>query len=314
VAGTSEDGLPATCSPEVNISGPSASPELRALRLHLAQEFRTLAGLRHPHIVSVLDYGFDPGKQPYFTMEFLQNARTLDEAAGRHPFEVRVGLLLQILQALTYLHQRGVLHRDLKPGNILVVEGPRGPHVKLLDFGLARIARSPRSEHAEVAGTLGYIAPEVLGGAHASEQSDLFAVGVMAHEILVGAHPLGALPTQELVRTFLEPRPIFSDDERLGTALNAVLRRALCREPSERYPDAASFAQALLRATGLPLPEETFDIRESFLQAASFQSRDAEMEVLLTALRSAMSGRGQVLLVGGESGVGKSRLLDELWA
>jgi serine/threonine protein kinase len=92
---------------------PARAPEQQSLRLHLAQEFRTLAGLRHPNIVSVLDYGFDRNQQPYFTMELLEGGKTLDVAARHQPLEVRVGLLLQILQALTYLHRRGVLHREI---------------------------------------------------------------------------------------------------------------------------------------------------------------------------------------------------------
>lgn len=288
------------------------SPALQALRVHLTQEFRTLASLRHPHIVSVLDYGFDRDRQPYFTMEFLEDAIPLDKAARGLPFAVQVGLLLQVLQALTYLHRRGVLHRDLKPGNILVASGPRGPQVKLLDFGLALLAQELRSRLADIAGTLGYIAPEVLVGAPPSEASDLFAVGVMAHEILLGAHPLGTHHTTAFIREFLDTAPIFSGDERLSAALSAVLHRALCRAPRDRYLDASVFGLELARAAGLPVPVETAAIRESFLQAATFIARDEELTTLKRALAEAAAGTGGVWLIGGESGVGKSRLIDEL--
>lgn len=300
--------------PQEGTPAVSPSPELGSLRLHLTHEFRTLAGLRHPHIVSVLDYGFDRHRQPYFTMELLENGKSFDEAARNQPRTVVVGLLLQILQALTYLHQRGVLHRDLKPGNILVVEGARGPQVKLLDFGLVLFTRGLHAERAEVAGTLGYIAPEILLGEPASVASDLFAVGVMAHDILAGSHPIAALPTAESIQFSLGLLPAPSEQERLDAPLGAVLRRALLRDPAARYVNAVTFGHELASATGLPLPRETLDIRDSFLQAASFQSRDGEMEALLAALRQALRGRGQVLLVGGESGIGKSRLLDEFRA
>lgn len=104
------------------LTAPEQTPEYLSLRLHLAQEFRTLAGLRHPHIVSVLDYGFDESRSPYFTMELLDNASPLDKAARNQPMETRLGFLMQILQALAYLHRRRVLHRDLKPGTIPSVE------------------------------------------------------------------------------------------------------------------------------------------------------------------------------------------------
>ena len=133
---------------------PLSAAQVQSLCLHLAQEFHTLAGLRHPHIVSVLDYGFARDHQPYFTMELLENARTLDESSRDQPFAVRVGLLLQVLQALYYLHWRGVLNRDLKPSNILVIQAAHGLQVKLLDFGLALWTPGMNLERPEVAGTI----------------------------------------------------------------------------------------------------------------------------------------------------------------
>lgn len=288
------------------------SPEVQSLRLHLAQEFRTLSGLRHPHIVSVLDYGFDKEQQPFFTMDLLEAALPIDMAARLQPLPLRITLLLQVLQALAYLHRRSVLHRDLKPSNILVVSDPRGPQVKLLDFGLAMLVNDLHSQFAEVAGTVGYMAPEILLGAPSSAASDLFAVGVIAHELLVGTHPLGSRPTAALVQDFLGTAPIFSGATGLGAELSEVLRRALCRHPAERYVDAMAFAQDLARAAELPPPVESVEVRESFLQAAPFVARDKELATLRHALEEAATGNGAAWLVTGESGVGKSRLLEEL--
>lgn len=291
---------------------PPSLSKVQALRLHLAQEFHTLAGLRHPHIVSVLDYGFDRDHQPYFTMELLENARTLDESSRDQPLAVKLGLLLQVLQALDYLHRRGILHRDLKPSNIVVIQAAHGLQVKLLDFGLALWKPGINLERPEVAGTVGYIAPEILLGAIPSAAADLFAVGIIAHELLLGEHPRAARQTAEIIQDFLGSENIFTEDARLPPMLAAVLRRALCRAPTERFADAASFGQALAQATGLPLPLESIEIRESFLQAASFVAREEELASLRQALEQACAGNGGVWLVGGESGVGKSRLLEEL--
>lgn len=306
--------LKRVCAPRVVNASAQVRPdrEIEALRLHLTQEFRTLASLRHPHIVSVLDYGFDDDQQPYFTMELLEGAIPLDQAARDQPFSVQVGLLLQILQALTYLHRRGVLHLDLKPGNILVLRGLDGLHVKLLDFGLALLAGSLGAEQVQVLGTGGYVSPEVLVGTAPSEASDLFAVGVIAHELLVGMQSIGEYPITDLILEVLGRSPVFSGHEKLSSPLSAVLRRALCRDPSERYIDAAVFAHELARAAELPVQLETTEIRESFLQAATFVAREAELSTLRKALDAAVEKAGSVWLIGGESGVGKSRLLDEL--
>ena len=102
----------------------------------LAREFRILAGLRHPNIIPVLDYGFDSGKRPFFTMALLDSPQDLFDVTDNASLEELVHLFVQVLQALSYLHQRGIIHRDLKPGNVLVQDN----QVYVLDFGLSEIA------------------------------------------------------------------------------------------------------------------------------------------------------------------------------
>src|SRR5689334_22527958 len=119
------------------------------LWLALTQEFRLLASLRHPNIISVLDYGFNEERQPFYTMEILEGGQNLVEFGRDKPFAERVALIIQVLQALVYLHRYGVIHRDLKPDNVLVTaersisgdRGMSGSQCKVLDFGLA-VARA----------------------------------------------------------------------------------------------------------------------------------------------------------------------------
>jgi serine/threonine protein kinase/tetratricopeptide (TPR) repeat protein len=366
------------------------------VRLALAEEFQTLASLRHPHIISVLDYGFD-GTRPYFTMDLLENPQPLLAAGQDLSLAGKVDLLVQILQALAYSHRRGVLHRDVKPGNVMVCDN----QVKVVDFGLSKQIAPAGS----IVGTPAYIAPELLQSDPATPASDLYAVGVMAYELLTGQHPFDtssmrqlfhevinlppdlnllelklkdhvqppALPdtlpeldvppaeniapkplTESLDETTRPSRPLnvldgttrvvpkeynkttrpnvpadvthprirkeVSDNrETLEITqphyehpLTTTVRKLLDKSPQDRYTDASSVIRDLSVAIGIPLPVETVATRESFLQAAEFVGRDAEFAGLETALTAAMTGQGSVWLVAGESGVGKSRLLNEV--
>src|SRR5258708_15224854 len=273
------------------------------VRLSLAREFKTLASLRHPNIISVMDYGFDIQHQPFFTMTLLENAQTIFQAGQGQPPEVQNGLLMQLLQALLYLHRRGILHRDLKPGNVVVVNG----QVKVLDFGLA----VARGEGSETAGTLAYMAPELLSGDAASECSDLYAFGLIGYELVAGQHPFRVDQISTLLEDILHRVPDVSALAQ-NSQLSPVIALLLAKRPEERYTDTASVLTDFAETTGQQLPTETALTRESFLQAARFIGREAEMDQLSSALADTLKGKGSLWLVGGESGIGKSRLVGEL--
>ncbi len=282
----------------------AVSPDVDpTLRLALAQEFQALAGLRHPNIIGVRDYGFDQARQPYFTMDLLYNPRTLVAAGQLLSPDAKLKLLLPVLHALAYIHRRGIIHRDLKPGNILV----SGAAVKVLDFGLATIV----GQQTSPSGTLRYMAPEVLRGGAATSAADLYALGVIAYELFAGWHPFA--PTGQPISTEMlqNSEPDWSYVA-LEPALIAVLQRLLAKEPQDRYADAQAVIAALGAVTGQLLPVETVATRESFLQAAPLIGREAQLAQLTAALTQAVAEQGSAWLIGGESGVGKSRLLSEL--
>jgi hypothetical protein len=280
-----------------------------SLHLALAGEFRTLSSLRHPNIISVLDYGFDAARQPYYTMEYLPNAQTLIDAGKGGTRLDHLHLIVQMLQALVYLHRRGILHRDLKPGNVMITQG----QVKVVDFGLSITTKSPSVKHVTqtTAGTLAYMAPELFQGEPVSRASDLYAVGVMAYELFAGRHPFNVNNLAMLVNETLN-KPADVRSIGLDEPLADVLERLLAKTEQDRYSDVGDVIRDLCQAADLPLPPETVAIRESFLQAAKFVGRDIEFSQLADALDEALAGHGSTHLVGGESGVGKSRLLDEL--
>ncbi|MEZ4513679.1 MAG: DUF2791 family P-loop domain-containing protein [Chloroflexota bacterium] len=287
-----------------------ASQTKRELRLALAREFQILAGLRHPNIISVLDYGFDENGQPFFAMSSLENAQTIVAAANGRSLPEKINLLIQMLQALAYLHRRGILHRDLKPDNVLVV----GDTVRVLDFGLA----AAKEQATDSVGSWLYMAPELLLGQPASEASDLYAVGVLAYQLFTNEHPFN-IYAEDSVGEILEQEPdwqkIQTDDNTTGTSptvLPTVVRTLLAKKPAQRYPSAQAAIAALSQVLGQNRPAESQSIRESYLQAAAFVGREAELAQLTEALKQAKVGNGSAWLVEGESGVGKSRLLHEL--
>ncbi len=335
----------------VNAEIPGTTPGgVTQASLALAQEFQVLASLRHPNIIKVLDYGFDQERQPYFTMTLLDNARPIHNAAHGLPLSSKVKLLLPMLQALAYLHQRGILHRDLKPNNVLVnSEGI----VIVLDFGLA----VEQSQATGTVGTLAYMAPETLRDSEASIASDLYATGVIAYQTLTGRHPFPQQELSQLISAILTEPPdlgplwaihrasldatfdgitydedatrIFdrpatetptqdktSGDQATSSPvalpLAGVIEKLLQKKPALRYLQANEVIIALSSAVNEPVTGETSDIRESYLNAARFVGRASELDQLTVWLNQAVQGKGQLCLVGGESGVGKSRLLDEL--
>ncbi len=302
-------------------------------RTVLAQEFQTLASLHHPHIVGVRDYGFDSQQSPYYTMDLLDSPQTITEAAEGGDVELKVELLVQLLQALAYLHRRNILHRDIKPSNVMVLHG----QVKLVDFGIAGTIGAGD----KLAGTIQYMAPELFLGAPSSIASDLFAVGVVASEMLRQQMPKETISTTRFLANLLgedEGSTLAPDAAELlvglgnssqevteaeevvanldlgegSQRLTAIVKRLLERNPADRYSDAAEVIRDLSDAIGQPLPLETAATRESFLQAAEFVGREEELALLDAALAEAQNQQGSVWLLAGESGVGKTRLANEL--
>ncbi len=274
-------------------------PKQETSRHALVREFQHLASLKHPYIINVLDFGFDEHNLPFFTMDYLESAQSITDYARDLLQDTKIQLLVQVLEALAYIHHRQVLHRDLKPDNILIAE----KQVHLLDFGL-----SVRQQEAhEQGGTLAYMAPELFQGAKASVATDLYAFGVIAYQTF--ANKLPFLPT-DLDGMLSRPPDVSSLD--LDAPLQLILERLLLKIPEARYPSAQALIQAFTELESVTLPEHHIEIRESYLQTAEFVGREDERQQLRNALDNLASNRGSSWLIGGESGVGKSRLLNEL--
>jgi Protein kinase domain len=217
------------------------------------REARLVAGLEHPNIVPVYDFG-DRDGVPYLVMPFLEGGTLAGRLIGK-PLSVQLVCLWvrQLAEALDAAHDQKILHRDVKPGNVLIGKGDR---VLLADFGIAKMAESATRLTATgvVVGTPMFMAPELAQGQPASPESDLYALAVMAYEMLIGQAPFvgeSALAVMHQHVTTPPPRPSVRRPE-LTTALDPLFAAALAKDPHDRPKPCAAFAAGLesVLATG----------------------------------------------------------------
>ncbi len=203
------------------------------------------AGLSHPNIVSIYDRGVED-ESYYIVMEYIEG-RTLKElivTRGPCPVPVAISYARQILAALRYAHKNGIIHRDIKPHNVIV---DREGRVKVADFGIARAGTSEMTEAGSIVGTAQYLSPEQARGAPVDESSDLYSTGIVLYELLTGTVPFtGETPVEIAMKHLSQaPEPPSARRHDIPHDLDLVVLRALAKEPAERYRTAASLDRDL---------------------------------------------------------------------
>ncbi|WP_285722520.1 serine/threonine-protein kinase [Geothrix rubra] len=228
------------------------------------REAEISARLNHPNAITVFDVGEERNLGPFLVMEYV-DGESLAALLKRGPLPApdAVDLLLQAAGALEAVHDLGIIHRDIKPENFMVSKEGR---LKLMDFGVARGDEAGITTTAAFLGTPAYAAPEVLGGARATEATDRWAFCLTAYEMLTATLPFGGDSVGAVLYRIAHEAPEFP--ETLDPALVAVFRRALDKDPGARYPDLRSFLTDLLAA--LPLEEP---VRQAFLAQLANPSR-----------------------------------------
>ncbi len=281
-------------------------------RLRLMREAQAVAKLDHPHIVPVYDAGEIDGT-PFIVMQLVAG-QTLHEA-GRLPVPQIIALASQLCAALGHAHQRGVVHRDVKPENVLIA--PNGA-AQLMDFGLAHSQSASRLTQEEtLMGTPVYLAPEQILGQPVDGRADLYALGVILYELTAGRLPfmgddvLGVL-SQHLHTPPDSPRAHRAD---LPPALDALIVRLLAKRPEDR-PASAEEVRAVLEslwqpAAAPPTPTAAYSTLDRIVRG-QLVGRERELAEAQAVWCRAVSGQSQVLLVSGEPGIGKTRLVREL--
>ena len=224
-------------------------------QIRFQREAQTIASLEHPAIVPVYDYGEDDG-QPYLVMRYMGGG-TLADRLKHHTFTVAeaAAMLNRLAPALDAAHRQGLIHRDLKPGNILF-DQHGNPHIA--DFGLVKIAEAAVTvTNSAIVGTPAYMSPEqARGAAQLDGRSDLYSLGIILFEMLTGTTPFDAdTPIGLVVKRITDPVPrILKVKPDLPPACEAVIASALAKEPGQRFSSAAALASALTRVANESAP------------------------------------------------------------
>jgi serine/threonine-protein kinase len=204
--------------------------------------------LTHPGIVGIYDYG-ETKQLAYIAMEFVQGRGLRDFLARQERFGLQdvVSIMAQLLDALDYAHDHGVVHRDVKPANIIMTPSGR---LKVADFGIARIDHSSLTQTGSIMGTPAYMSPEQYSGQQVDRRSDIFSCGVVLYELLTGVKPFEG-PTQSIgYKICHEPHrnPSEVNPQGVPQVFDAILAKALAKTPEERYASAREFARAIAKA------------------------------------------------------------------
>jgi eukaryotic-like serine/threonine-protein kinase len=234
------------------------------------REAKNAAGLSHPNIVSIYDRGEAEGTY-YIAMEHLQgrNLKELISARGPAPVHISVDVTRQVLAALSNAHKNGIVHRDIKPHNVMVDDDRR---VKVTDFGIARAGASQMTEAGSIVGTAQYLSPEQARGAGVDQRSDLYSVGVVLYELLTGKVPFNGESPVEIAMKHLSdtPPPPSELNGEVPEELDMIVMRALAKDPARRYQSAEQMDADLERvARGLGVSPETEEAATHIIAGAN---------------------------------------------
>lgn len=305
---------------------PCAFKRLKGSQEHLAlfkHEFRLLSRLDHPNLLKVYDFGVLNDEPAFFYTCELIDGDDLFTASAQATPETLAQWTQQILEALAYIHSQGLIHRDIKPDNIMIMRaetrgaaparpGEQQRQVKITDFGLSSQEQDAKGP---ARGTIHYLAPEVIREQPSDRRADLYSLGVTLYQVLTQRLPFEGESAREVLRKHLtqEPKPPREINPRIPERWNQFVLKLLAKDPADRPPTA----DAALRYFAPSAPERRGSKTAfgSYL-AGRFVGRDSWLETLKEAVPQGPSRSLKALTIRGSAGVGKTRLMKELkiWA
>ncbi|MEX1255884.1 MAG: protein kinase [Dehalococcoidia bacterium] len=284
-------------------------------RQRITQEAQALGRLgAHPNIVSVFDLGQE-ADPPFIVTELMASdaAAALREAGGPLPLERTLALARDVCRGLVFAHSQNVVHRDLKPGNVwLTSDGV----AKIGDFGLAvSLDRSRLTQQGMIVGTVAYMPPEQALGGDITPRSDLYALGAMLYEMVAGRPPFPGDDPTAVISQHINVAPVAPSwyTEHCPPDLEELILRLLAKDPGKRPESAADVLASLERVD--PTQKSASHSESNVLDRLSrgvFVGREQELERLRRAFDEAFAGRGSLLMLVGEPGIGKTRAAQEL--
>ncbi|MEO7641392.1 MAG: serine/threonine-protein kinase, partial [Ramlibacter sp.] len=263
------------------------SAEAMDIMARFKREAQAAGRLNHPGIVAVYDYGEEVAQDvseedatmmavapastqriAYIAMEFVKGKELKEylDKGDRFPLAEVARIMGEILDAMDHAHAQGVIHRDMKPANVMLLDGGR---VKVADFGIARVEASELTQAGTVMGTPSYMSPEQFMGHTVDGRSDLFSCGVILYQLLTGERPFTGETSTTIMYKVLreEPAPPSALNLSLAPALDAVIAKALAKQPAQRFQNGRAFAAALRAAIA--------DQQEALAPAAASQPQPA---------------------------------------
>ena len=291
----------------------------QAVRRRFHREFQVLNRFQHPRLVRTYTWGFAE-ERPYFTMEYLPG-KTLEKIIADQVLLARFrashffDLIQQIAEGLAYIYAQGAVHRDLKPSNIMVLETEDGIETTILDLGLAKFRHLHSTSITQTGAALGtaeYMSPEQGKGLWLDHRSDLYSLGIILYEMLTGAPPFsGQNPISVIMKHIREmPPPMDEVNIAVPEETQQIVLRLLAKEPVDRYQSAEELVRVLPSELVLS-DDEQRDVHRKVVRP-QFVGRESEMKTLRAMLQDVLIGEQRVVLISGEAGVGKSRLVEEL--